>query len=353
MKLFVHLEDPGAVRFVAPLLRRLADTGREITLVSSGVATSMLGELSPRPVSRLQDVYEDLNLASLVLVGTSENLRTIAFEIIGAARDANIPSVGAVDAFVNAKYRFAGLTKNSLAHAPDWLMVPSGRVSGIFADLGFSRERIFVVGHPARDGPKHRKACREPNSPKRVVFVSEVSTGLNPNQYRKSSFYTLHGRGGSLLRTKIVVEELLDAVSELRKNGEQIEMILRLHPKEKLHDLGSLVREFNTVSSGGDPLELLQSADLVIGMSSMLLSEAHTMGLPCLAILPREEEIYWLDETADGSVKSVTLRESIVPAIEGLLAFSLTLSSTENVRVSAVEKMIPALMSVTKARKFR
>lgn len=319
MTLLVHLEDPGAVRFVAPLLGRLAEDCVDYTLVTSGVANEMLESLAPRSVAVFDDVTADLVRSSQVLVGTSENTSTIAFDIIHAAQKAGIPVIGAVDAFVNAPHRFAGDTHDPLAHAPDWLMVPTERTADAFAELGFLREHIFVVGHPARDGLEHIHRPERPDTPKRVVFVSEVSTGLDPDQYRKSDAYTLHGRGDSGLRTPIVVEELLDAITSLRRSGWRIELVLRLHPKETRDDLGPLVHEFDTVSSGGDPLELLQSVDLVIGMSSMLLSEAHAMGLPCLAILPREEERQWLDETADGSILTVTLRSEILPTFAQLL----------------------------------
>lgn len=344
MTLLVHLEDPGAVRFVAPLLGRLAEDCVDYTLFTSGVANEMLESLAPRSVAVFDDVADDLVRSSQVLVGTSENTSTIAFDIIRSAQKAGIPVIGAVDAFVNAPHRFAGDTHDPLAHAPDWLMVPNERTADAFAELGFLREQIFVVGHPARDGLEHMDRPERSDATKRVVFVSEVSTGLDPDQYRKSDAYTLHGRGGSGLRTPIVVEELLDAITSLRRSGWRIELVLRLHPKETRDDLGPLVHEFDTVSSGGDPLELLQSVDLVIGMSSMLLSEAHAMGLPCLAILPREEERQWLDETAYGSLKSITMRNDIPPSIARLLVKQVGSSRlTEKSQAYSVKKMLNAL----------
>lgn len=347
MTLLVHLEDPGAVRYIAPLLDRLAHDCVAYKLFASGVANEMLGNLSPYSAATFDDVAADLARSSKVLVGTSENTRTIAFDIIHAAQEASIPVIGAVDAFVNAQHRFAGDTNDPLAHAPDWLMVPNERTARAFAELGLLRERIFVVGHPALDGLECMDRRKLPNACKRVVFVSEVSTGLDPDQYRKSGAYTLQGRGGSALRTTIVVEELLDTINTLRKGGWEIELTLRLHPKETRDDLGPLVHEFDTISSGGDPLGLLQSADLVVGMTSMLLSEAHAMGLPCLSILPREEECQWLEETADGSILTVVQRGDIAPAIESLVANHLAGSGIGDRKGSAISRMLEALSAMT------
>jgi hypothetical protein len=160
------------------------------------------------------------------------------------------------------------------------------------------------------------------NFPRRLhfVFISEISTGFDPKQYVFSESYTLFGRGMQKLRSRIVAEEFLDAVNLLRSLGLQITVTVRLHPKETPADLGQIVNEFDHVSADSNPMDLLVTADIVVGMSSMLLAEAHALGIPCLSILPRVEESVWLDETSDGSILVVTKKCDIAPSIKELLA---------------------------------
>ena len=135
-------------------------------------------------------------------------------------------------------------------------------------------------------------------------------------EYLKSNEYTLHGRGRSRRRTEIVVEEVLDAVCEVASTKALAPyLILRRHPKETEQDLRELAQEFDYISTKGDPIELVHAADLVVGMSSILLNEAHLSGIATLAVVPRKEEIKWLPSVRAGEIPCVTtasaLRETL------------------------------------------
>jgi hypothetical protein len=130
----------------------------------------------------------------------------------------------------------------------------------------------------------------------------------------------LIGRGTSSARTAIVAEELLDALAYLRYYHDiNCTVVLRLHPKQAKSDLGVLGDEFDEVSIDGDPLEVVATADLVVGMTSMLLLQAHDMRLTCLSILPREQEKTWLPDVFLGVIPSVSDRSSLRSALLNLL----------------------------------
>lgn len=335
------VEDPGAVNFLAPLVDGLVGRGVPTVLLGVGVGARMLRDRGyavtapPEPVQAAEFVRA--NRPSVVVVGTSEDPHTPAFPLVAAARAGRVPTVGVVDASVNAEFRFRGAGDDPLAHAPDWLIVPDESTAVAFGSLGFRTDRVRIVGHPARElarrrGREIRDAFwsttggrRVDSGPLRIVFVSELSDGLNPSQYQRSGFYTLRGRGWSHSRTAVVVEELLDACRELRTRDQlDIAVVLRLHPKQSPEDLGSLCDEFDEISSGGDPLELVATSDLVVGMSSMLLVQAYDIGVRCLAVLPREVEKTWLPEVASGSIPSVTTRAALLAEISRLVAESQT-----------------------------
>jgi hypothetical protein len=267
----------------------------------------------------------------LLLCGTSEDPDTPGLAMIEQARGMGIVSVGVVDFIANAEYRFRGRGTDSLEHAPDWLLLPDRWTREAYTALGYPEERALVCGHPHYDyvrelavqlSKENRGALRErllPGIDKHswlAVFVAEVSTGLNPGQYRCSEQYTLPGRGGSSGRTEIVLEEFLDAVSFIKPRPY---LVLRLHPKNIIDEFTAYLQEFDAVSSGGNPLELIFAADLVVGMSSMLLLEAVLLGRQVLSILPRSVEKEWLPTLKYGVPYCATTRKELMGMLQNLV----------------------------------
>jgi hypothetical protein len=344
----IFLEDPGAVVFLEPYLSHLRTKGVYFCLLTSGYAEYALQEYGSISVNTASDFNMLLRKAACVVIGTSENRSSPAFQIVRTARSLFVPSIGAVDAWVNAEFRFAGDTRNPLEYAPDWLIVPNTRTAKRFEELGFPKTKIYTVGHPCREIVASKS--RPPYSGERdalLVFISEVSSGLGNEQYMYNKSYTLKGREVSLRRTNIVAEEFLEATYSLRASGLRLKTVLRLHPKECLEDLGHIAEEFDEISAGADPINLLKKSDLAIGMTSMLLTQAYLLGVPTLSILPRVEERDWLDETADGSIPVVCRRSEIVPAINRVLYGQPgALSAKINDMSSSVDRIGNAILSI-------
>jgi hypothetical protein len=282
------------------------------------------------------------------MVGTAENPDTLGLRLVEAARVAGIPSAGVVDAVANAAYRFRGHSDSPLACAPDWLMVSDHPARRAYEAMGYPCDRVVVCGHPHFDylrqqekvfAEEGRYALRRRLLPhvseeqRVIVFVSELSSGMDAKQYVMSTDYLLEGRGHSRGRTEVVIEEFLDAARELDPS---CFLVLRLHPKEPEDRLMNYCGEFSSVSSSGSSLELIYAADLVVGMTSMLLQEAVLMKRPVLSILPREIEKEWLPCISLGLIPCVTRREKIRPAIETILSDGLDLGDLE------VSKIFPA-----------
>jgi hypothetical protein len=276
-----------------------------------------------------------------LVVGTSENTASPGLRLIDAARAASVPSLGVVDFAANAGFRFRGRSDDALAHAPEWLAVPDEWTAREYAALGFSRKHILIVGHPHYDAVTARRTALEaagrpaarqralpgvPHDRSVIVFVSEISTGLDPQQFRWSPDYTLRGRdfpGGVKAegRTEIVVEEFLDAVGTLPVEARPY-LVLRRHPKEGAADLARYVGEFDRVSVGGDAQELIFAADAAAGMTSMLLEEAFLLGVPAISIGPRPAEKEWLPAARDGKLPCAWTRHDLRARLRTLLASS-------------------------------
>jgi hypothetical protein len=261
-------------------------------------------------------------IPSLIVVGTSENPRTLGLDLINLGRKSGIVTIGIVDGTANASWRFAGTTNNPLAFAPDWIFVPDEITREEYLALGFDRDSIVNSGHPNYDsawkarqelevrGRDSVRAAVFPSAQHRRVltFVAEVSTGLNPLQYLRDSSYTLHGRGTSNGRTEIVVEELVDALGQLCLD---LHCVLRLHPKNNLEELSPYYKYFQQISQDEMPYDVVFSSDLVVGMTSHLLLESAILGRATLSVLPRAVERKWLPTIAFGITTCVLTREDL------------------------------------------
>ncbi|MEW5744464.1 MAG: hypothetical protein AB1805_03345 [Nitrospirota bacterium] len=325
--ILIFVEDPGAANYIVPLPEALSGAGYTVTLVAEGAAKDYLLQRGLRPFPATSPLGAEHLLKEfdplLVITGTSENLDSVGLHLIDCAWKNNIQSIGIVDSYSNAAYRFRGRGDTAFTHAPGWLFVPDGWTKDAFVALGYHSDHIMVCGHPHYDhvlavkkrlrqegkqAVKRRVFPRSPEARPVVVFLAELSSGLNPQQYQRSSDFTLSGRGMSSGRTEIVMEEFLDAAKMLNPVPYKV---LRLHPKNTLQDFSAYHGEFDLVSKDELPLEIVFAADLVVGMTSMLLFEAALMGIKTLSIVPRAEEIEWLASIRAGITEYVSTRDRL------------------------------------------
>ena len=323
----MFVEDPGAANYVADLPAALARHGCPTRLLACGSAAEYLRERAVPFETIAPSAVAGTILAetapTLLLVGTSENPDTLGLRLVDEAHSVGIESVGVVDAFPNAGYRFRGRGETPLAHAPDWLLLPDEWTMEAYVGLGYPAERALVCGHPhydrvrevgARLAEMSRSDLRRsllPDAPEHrpvIVFVAEVSTGLDPEQFQRSADYTLAGRRKGNGRTEIVLEEVLDAVSLLRPRPY---FVLRLHPKNTPFEFADYSREIDLVSVSEPVLEVLYAADVVVGMTSMVLTEASLLGRHTLSVVPRDLETQWLPTVRIGITPCVTTRAEL------------------------------------------
>lgn len=334
--ILIYGEDPGAVNYLAPLPAALKTAGFN---PSFRLASSVSTYANDRQISHM--IYDGENAASLVtserpgllIVGTSENPDSPGLALIDAARSTGTPTLGVIDMAVNAHRRFRGRSDKSLKHAPDHLAVPDKATALAYRELGMDSAATHIVGHPHYDVIRHRqqdlqdqdrtalRASLFPEAPADRpiwVFIGEGVDQLDPSESHRSDAYTLTGQGDSSFRTSIVLEELFDAAEQLDPKPW---IVLRLHPKMTAADVTPFRERAGAISEGGDPLPLVWSADAVIGMTSMLMLEAHLLGRPTLSILPRACEAEWLATTANHITPVVTTRIEVQHAVKKLCQF--------------------------------
>ena len=334
----IHVEDPGAANFVGGLPAALEELGLTARVVAEGKALGHLRRLgvafeTPVPSATAKDMIDAADPRGVV-AGTSTNPRSLGLSLMDHGRRRGLVTVGMVDGPASPRWRFRGESDDPLAHAPDHIFVPDAGIADAYVELGMARDRVKVCGHPGFDTVRRQRELlitegREnvrrrlwpelhPERPL-AMFVSELSDGgFEPEQFRRSSDYTLSGWGGSDARTDIAIEEFLDAVAA---SGVTPLLVLRLHPKETDGAEPAHASRFDLVSRAEPPLEAVFAADAVFGMTSVLLLEAALLGRPVVSIVPRAVEKAWLPADASAYLACVTtreeVRESVADALRG------------------------------------
>lgn len=334
----IFVEDPGAANYLAQLPAALAGRGWFVKVLADGYAREHLIQLGMHPEAVQHPVAPRRILTSVnprvLMVGTASNPDTLGLALVAEARLAKIESIGVVDASMSLDHRFRGQSDKPLAYAPDWLFVVDESTRAAYVTLGYPAERIIVCGHPHYDYMRTvrkklenegQNAIRQRVLPgvskerKVVIFATECSARLYRLQTDSLADYTLVGRETGKGRTEVVLEEFLDAVQLVRPRPY---LVLRLHPKDILEDYIEYVNEFDLVSSSGSPFELLYAADLVVGLTTMLMLEAALLGKLTLSIVPRAVEMDWLPSVRAGITPCVTTRKQLRTALVDLLCDS-------------------------------
>ena len=303
-RILIHVEDPGAANAVMPLLAPLNGRDVEPVLLANGLAR---GILEARGLTCLPaDVGPEEALTrihpQLILTGTAESPDSPGLRLLDLARQHDTESVSIVDALCNAGLRFKGRGSAPLGHAPDWVLVPDDETALEFQLLGFPEARIVACGNPHFDHIRQerarltvvgRKEARRRLFPGLdadrtvLVFVSESFHCMRVQDAALLAEYTLPVRSALASRTQIVLDAVLRAVQKLKNRPY---MVLRPHPKDKLDTLAEQIPAFDHVAAEGGSLELVHAADLIVGMTSMVLVEAALIGRTTLSVVPRPVE---------------------------------------------------------------
>jgi len=329
----IHVEDPGAANYVAGLPEALASRGVSSVLFAEGKARGQLDAFGcpyePLPGRARSESLLDQSRPRLVLVGTAEHRDSLGLSLIAAAKARGIPSAGVVDGPAYPDERFRGRAAGPLSFAPDRVLVPDEATRRSFIALGMADDAVIAAGHPLFDRMRAERARLDaegravvrtrvlPAAPAGrpvLVFLAEISDGYRPELYRRHAGYRLTGRGTTDMRTAVVVEEFLDASRSLGAYR-----VLRLHPKNTKDEFAVYASEFDAISAGGAPHELIYAVDLVVGMTTMLLVEATLLGRPTLSIVPDPVEAKWLPTASGGLTPVIDRRENLAPALQAAL----------------------------------
>ncbi|WP_421782408.1 hypothetical protein [Kiloniella litopenaei] len=327
-KILICVEDPGAVNFVTDLPEQLDSSSFKLDFCAQGFACEKL-ESASIPYCTAEEATARLEQYDLVLLGTAENRATFTFSMTEICQKKNIATAGFVDGPAAAAHRFKGHSTNPLQYLPDLLILTSRETADRFNELGVPSNRIALCEHPVisrlstlrqqlesqgKDRIRRRVFPDATEEQTVILFIAELSDGLESERYSLNEHFLLKGRGGTTDRTLIALEELLDARTAAVPESF---VVVRLHPKNILEEFSPYQAETDQFSKGGSPYEAVFAADLCVGLTSILLHEAMLLGTRTFAILPDPADRTLLDEAGLCQISSASSKEAIKTELLG------------------------------------
>lgn len=278
MSILCFAEDPGGANGAIALALESSD----VILAAEGVAIEYIKNHG----LRVQDGFADNTKA--VVVGTSQNIDSKAFEYISWARHRNIPSFAYIDACINAEKRFRGHTDDPLFYAPDYLFVTEDATAKAFSDLGFNSAHIFVVGNPRYDFVDKRASTliKKNRQKKSILFLADPIEPRIGRNYKHSHFEASTAQD---IRSFVILDFLLHQHSLCT-------LMIKLHPRNSADEFKKYKDLAHIYEGEGLGIDLAFQADIVIGTTTSLLVESAIIGVPTISVLLTPEERTWLPQ---------------------------------------------------------
>ena len=278
--------DYGGAAALAPVIQALRARGQEaVRAIGYGQATGVwahaglhfdtMSEFSAAAAEAMLTSAE----ASIVVTGTSMNDVMLEQRFVRTARSLGLPSVAILDGWVNYDERF--MTADGARCLPNRIAVMDEAARAEMVDAGFDPAILVITGQPAFDdlprwtnAEAERRACGlrqswgvAPNG-RAVLFVSQPLRRL----YGGPDNDTYFGYDEQL-----VLRLLISSLEEIsHAESLPLTLVIRPHPREDPALLSTLTSSFVTVivSADGHGRDAALAADLVTGMTSVLLLEA-------------------------------------------------------------------------------
>jgi CDP-Glycerol:Poly(glycerophosphate) glycerophosphotransferase len=233
-------------------------------------------EVMPGRAAQLLDAMKP----GAVLAGTSAGV-TFEKMLIETAKRRGIPTIGVLDHWSNYLLRFQG-PGGSGHYFPSILAVMDDAARADLLAEGYAYDAIVVTGQPAFDAlvaldERQRPAIRETfgvrADERLLVFASEP--------LRRD-----HGRSLGFDETD-ALRMLLEVVGTLP--GAAPRVLIKPHPTEPIEALSAVAARSpvqTAVVPDAVPRDLVLAADVVVGMTSVILLESALLGTPVVSLQP-------------------------------------------------------------------
>jgi hypothetical protein len=289
--------DAGGAAALAPVLTALRSAGACISAFAyeaAGAIWSQAGvkhqELPPAGVD--PERLLETSGAQVVLATTSLNGTDWERKFVWAARRRHLPSIVLLDFWSNYRERFTN-AGGALSDLPDYIAVMDGAARDEMVAAGFPPDRLVITGQPAFDGLEALR--RRSTAEFRCALRNRLKLSAGPAVlFCSQPIAQMYGKNAAnpnyLGYTEVtVLRALADALQRIaERKKRRVLLLVRPHPREQEIAIAGLATSLLSVRSllDCDELEAVLAADLVTGMSSILLLKAALLDCRALSLQP-------------------------------------------------------------------
>ena len=292
--------DAGGVRNLSPLLPALAQRSLTPMLITRRDLRYLLGEDAHSAeqiidhikirIDELPVLLTDISPLALIL-GTARYGRHER-ELICLGKLFGIRTVVMLDEWFEYRERFMDPSNGRLTYLPDAIAVQDEQALNEATDQGIPPHLCVITGSPALMRLTNKALHMKKKPPVMPAFLSKASQGpvVTFISETHSKDYGNHPGGRGALGcyigyTENTVREMI--IGSLERINAPVNFVEKLHPDHRgnyVHESNGPVEKFTIRNC--DLWALLWHSDIVIGMQSMALLEAHILGCEVVSYQP-------------------------------------------------------------------
>lgn len=320
--------DPGGANALAPVIRLLEKRDMTPTNYAYNQGVQILDQHGIKHVLLPEQIDEALvvkiltvDRPSYLLTSTSHNEKNWEKLFIASAKSLNINSLAILDFWSNYALRFSNPV-GQLIYLPDTIAVMDERAKAEMIAEGIPPQSILVTGQPAFDSLTD---CRQKFSSAKRQLIRQ-SLGLKKEGllivFASQPLSQLYGKQYLGYDEHSVLEEVISSLEKISKKfHKEIALLIRPHPRESMSDYikyhSDVIKII--VSAKGNNLEYVMAADLLLGMTTVLLVEACYLQCMVLSLQPGLKQPDTLPSNAWGASIAVYQKEQIMLKLEEYL----------------------------------
>ncbi|MBI4389227.1 MAG: hypothetical protein HY580_03525 [Nitrospinae bacterium] len=218
-------------------------------------------------------------------------LGNIEGRFIAAARSLGIFTISILDFWSNYRARYSSDSRETLDCLPDVICVADESMKEGLVEEGFPESSIQITGNPHLE---RLWDIKKNALDKADLLQLRSRLGFLENDFVVSFLSQPialdHGTEKWGYDENIVMHDLIEALNRSSLPN-PMKLAVKTHPRETPRSWKELNQGGRAVMSdfkGENVYELLAASDLIVGMTSMLLVEAHLLGLNCVSYQPHE-----------------------------------------------------------------
>jgi hypothetical protein len=279
--------DAGAAAAIAPVAAALRHRGHAVQSFarSFGRPAFTTAGIPITEVANFEQLAREWpsSRPALVIAGLSGG-DSSEIEVIKHAKSQRISTLAILDYWSNFRLRL--LSSDGSLVIPDRVVVADESAAAGVTAAGVPASAVFITGAPQFD----RLAGARSQWSSAQAAMLRASAGVSGDpfvMFVSQPIKALVGNKWGYTETEVLSSTIEALVSGASRRSRSVQLGVRWHPREAPSLLPPSSRHLTiTGLPPGDPLPWVMTADLVVGMNSMLLLEAAMLGAIVLSLQP-------------------------------------------------------------------